>query len=63
MKIASEIVGLFVISLVMMAIPILCSLSFAYNWFGRVKLILLLACFVEWIGLITLLSNITGDYN
>ena len=45
MKIASEIVGIFIISLVMMAIPILCTLSFAYNWF------------VEWIGLMSLIMN------
>ena len=57
MKIVSEIVGLFVISIVFMAIPVLCSLSFAYNWFGGLKLILVIACLFEWVGLMSLLSN------
>lgn len=57
MKIATEIVGIFVISLIFIAVPILCALSWAYNWFGVLKIILALACFAEWIGLMNLLSN------
>lgn len=57
MKIVSEIIGLFIISLVMIAVPILCALSFAYNWFVGLKFILSIACFVEWICFMSLLSN------
>lgn len=63
MKIASEIVGLFVVSLAFMAIPILCSLSFVYNWFVGIKLILFIACACEWIGLMNLLSNMMDKHN
>lgn len=56
MKILSEIVGLFVISLVLMAVPVLCTLSFAYNWLSFFKFILSIACFVECIGLMSLLA-------
>ncbi len=58
MKIAFEIVGTFIISLFFMSIPILCTLSFVYNWFAGLKLILMVFCFVEWILLINLLVDI-----
>lgn len=58
MKIASEIVGIFIISLVMMAIPILCTLSIVYNWFVGIKFILTIICFVEWLCLMGLISDI-----
>ena len=57
MKIACEMVGIFIISLVMVAIPILCPLSFVYNWFVGLKFILSVACFLEWIGLMNLLAD------
>ena len=57
MKIVSELVGLVVISFVLMAIPVLCSLSFAYNWFGGLKFGLVIACLFEWVGLMSWLSN------
>lgn len=63
MRIATEIVGLFVISLVFMAIPILCTLSFVYNWFVGLKFILSIACFFEWTGLMVLLSNMFDKHN
>lgn len=56
MKIISEIVGLFIISLTFMAVPILCSLSFAYNWLVFFKFILFIACFAELIGIMSLLA-------
>lgn len=58
MKIAFEIVGTFIISLFFMSIPILCTLSFVYNWFAGIRFILIVACFVEWFGLINLLVGI-----
>lgn len=56
MKIISEIVGLVIVSLVFMAVPILCSLSFAYNWYVGLKFILVIACVFEWVGLMYLLN-------
>ena len=58
MKTAFEIVGLFIISLTMMAIPILCALSFACNWLVGLKFIFGIACFIEWIGLMSLIMNV-----
>ncbi len=57
MKTAFEIVGTFIISLFFMSIPILCTLSLVYNWFAGLKLILIVACLIEWIGLICLLTD------
>lgn len=57
MKIVFEIIGAFIVALFLMALPILCTLSFAYNWFPGVKFILTVACFVEYFGLINLLSE------
>ena len=60
MKIAFEIIGIFIVSALFMAIPILCTLSFVYSWFAFLKFILVVACFVEYFGLMNLLSEI-GD--
>jgi len=60
MKIAFEIIGAFIVSLVLMAIPILCALSFAYNWYAGLKFILVVACWIELLGLMSLLLEI-GD--
>lgn len=58
MKIAFEIVGTFIISLFFMSIPILCTLSFVYNWFAGIKFILIVACLVEYFGLMSLLVDV-----
>ena len=60
MKITFEETGIVIISLFLMAIPIVCTLSFAYDWLNDLKFILMVACFVEWLGLMNLLSKI-GD--
>ena len=52
-----EIIGAFIVSLLLMAIPILCTLSFVYNWFASFKFLFIVACFVEWLGLINLLMK------
>lgn len=57
MKIVSEIIGLFVMSSILTAVPILCALSFAYNWFPGLKFILIIACLFEWVGLMSLLAS------
>ena len=58
MKNAFEIIGAFIVSLLLMAIPILCILSFVYNWFAGLKITLPVACFVELFGLMNLLVDI-----
>ena len=58
MKIAIETVGIFIISLFFMSIPVLCTLSFVYNWYGCFKLILIVACLVDWVVLSSMLVDI-----
>ena len=58
MKIVFEIIGTFIVSLFLMAIPILCALSFAYNWYAGLKFILVVACWIELLGLMSLLLEI-----
>lgn len=60
MKVVFEVIGAFIVSLFLMAIPILCTLSLVYNWFPGLKFILIIACFIELLGLISLLLEI-GD--
>ena len=60
MKIVFEIIGTFIVSLLLIAIIILCTMSFVYNWFPGVKFILTVASFAEWFGLVYLLSK-TAD--
>lgn len=63
MKIVCEIVGIFIISLIIIAMPVLCTLSFVYNWYVFLKFILSIACFFEWIGLMNLLVNAADKKN
>lgn len=58
MKIAFEIIGTFIVSLLCMAVPILCTLSFVYDWFAGLKFILFLGCIFEWVSLMCLLTEI-----
>ena len=60
MKIAFEIIGTFIVSLFLMAIPILCTLSFVYDWYTGFKFILFIVCLFELLGLMNLLFEI-GD--
>lgn len=55
MKIVFEIIGSFIVSLFLMAIPILCTLSFVYNWYPGLKFILPIACSIECLWLMNLL--------
>lgn len=59
MKIAIKIVGIFVISIFFISIPILCTISFVYNWFPGITFILIVACVVEWVALMNLLLDMT----
>lgn len=61
MKIAFELIGLFIVSLLCIAVPILCALSFVYDWFAGLKLILFLGCIFEWISLMCWLTEIADN--
>lgn len=58
MKAVFEIIGTFIVSSFFIAVPILCTLSFVYDWFPGLKLILFCGCFFEWLRLMCLLSEI-----
>ena len=57
MKTAFEIIGSLIVSLLFISIPVLCTLSFVYNWFPGVKFILIVASIVEYFGLVNLLLD------
>lgn len=59
MKTVFEIIGAFIVSLFLMAIPILCTLSFVYDWYAGFKFILFIACLFELLGLMNLLFEIS----
>lgn len=59
MKATFETIGVLIVSLFLMAIPILCTLSFVYNWFPGLKFILIIACFIELLWLMNLLLEIS----
>lgn len=60
MKVVFETIGALIVSLFLMVVPILCALSFAYNWYVGLKFILTVACSIECFGLMNLLCEI-GD--
>lgn len=55
MKRVFEIIGAFIVALLLISIPILLTLSFAYNWLSILKFTLICACLIEWFGLVSLL--------
>lgn len=55
MRTVFEMIGLLIASLFLMSMPVLCTLSFAYNWFASLKFILIIACIIELFGLASLL--------
>ena len=55
MKRVFEIIGTLIVSLFLMAIPILLTLSFVYNWLAILKFTLICACLIELFGLASLL--------
>ena len=57
MKTVFEIIGSFIVSLFFISIPILCPLSFVYDWYAGIKFFLIVACGVEYLGLINLLLD------
>lgn len=63
MKIAFEIIGTFIVSLLLMAVPVLCPLSFVYDWFAGSKFILIVACIFEYFGLACLLTEVSDIHD
>ena len=42
-----KVLGSLVLSLIIVALPVLCGLSFGYNWYGGIKLFFIAITFVE----------------
>lgn len=63
MKIVFEMIGSFIASLFFISIPVLCTLSLVYNWFPGVIFALIVACCVEFFGLMYLLLEIADKQN
>ena len=59
MRALFETIGTFIVSLFLMAIPVLCTLSFVYNWFLGINFFLCVACVVEWLGVISVLIKLS----
>ena len=52
-----QVIGIFVLSSILIAIPLLTAFSFAYNWLGGVKFFLSVATFFEFCGLIFFINK------
>lgn len=52
-----EMIGSFVVAIIFIAIPILVSLSFVYDWYGCIKLFLIIATSLELFGLVDLITK------
>ena len=63
MKTVFEIIGTFIVSLVLIAVPVLCPLSFVYKWFPGLQIFLSGACLIEWFGLVLLLFEISDIHD
>lgn len=57
MKTVYELIGAFIVSLFLISIPVLCTLSFVYDWYAGLKFLFIVACVVEYFGLVSLLSQ------
>lgn len=52
-----EIIGSVVVAIILIAIPICVSLSFAYDWYGGIKTFLVIATIIELLGLVDLIMK------
>lgn len=59
MRTVFETIGILIASLFLMAIPILCALSFVYNWVASIKFFLIVVCIIELFGLASLLAELS----
>lgn len=51
-------IGVIVIGLIIIAIPILCGLSFGYNWYGGIKTFLVVLVIIEYFRVVDKISDI-----
>lgn len=52
-----EIIGSVVVAIILIAIPICVSLSFVYDWYGGIKMFLIVATMLELFGLVNLITK------
>lgn len=52
-----EIIGSIVVAIILIAIPILVPLSFVYDWYGGIKMILVVTTILELFGLVDLIMK------
>lgn len=48
----TKAIGVFVLSIIIIAIPILCGLSFGLGWADEIKFLFVLCTFIEWSGVV-----------
>lgn len=56
-KIFLEIIGSIVVAIILIAIPIFVTLSFAYDWYGGIKTFLVIATMIELFSLVDLITK------
>ena len=56
-EIILELIGSFVVAIILIAIPICVSLSFVYDWYVGIKIFLVIASVLELFGLVVLIMN------
>jgi hypothetical protein len=62
MKNMVNIIGIFVTTAILYAIPILTTCSFIYEWDGFFQVVLIIASIIEFCGLCTLITdNVTRE--
>ena len=52
-----EIIGSVVVAIILIAIPICVSLSFVYDWYGGIKMFLVVVTILELLGLMDLIMK------
>lgn len=57
-----RIIGVFVIALLMFSVPVLWTLSLAFDWVGIVKFVLSCACVVEFILVASCIEDMGEEY-
>ena len=57
MKIIVNLIGVFVVTVILYAIPILTACSLIYEWDGFFQLVLIVASIIEFCGVCTLLTD------
>ena len=50
-------IGVFVLSSIIIGVPLLCGLSFGFNWNGYAKIFLIFGTFSSWVGVLVLIAD------